>query len=389
MRIAIFGGSFNPPHLGHLRAAQAAVQSLRADKLFVIPSSTPPHKQQAQGSPGPQERFELTRLAFEELDMACVLDLELRRGGISYTVDTLEQLRLEYPNDELFLLMGGDMLLCFDTAWKDFERILKMATLSAFSRQNGQDAELAEKCRELKDKYGVGMELISFVPTEIASTQLRDLLKNREGVEFFPEKVYAEIIRKRYYEAKPNLAWLRERSLEHVEEKRHAHVLGCEQEAVSLAKKWNCDADKAAEAAILHDITKQQKGPEQLKLCDTYGIITDNGERDNYKLLHSKTGAELSRRLFGIDDDVYGAILRHTTGAPEMSLLEKVIYLADYIEPNRDFEGLEKLRTLAYEDLDMAMRLGLEMSLEDLSKNGKSPHKNSLDALKYYTNITN
>jgi nicotinate-nucleotide adenylyltransferase len=101
------------------------------------------------------------------------------------------------------------------------------------------------------------------------------------------------------------------------------------------------------------------------------------------KLLHSKTGAAFSRDLFGVCDKVYEGIRWHTTAKPDMTLFEKIIYLADYIEPNRDFEGVDELRALAYEDIDKAMILGLEMSLEDLKQRGAEPHRNSAGALEW------
>ncbi len=385
MRIAIFGGSFNPPHSGHVRAAEAARRGLAADKLLVIPSAVPPHKQQPQDSPATEQRLELVKLAFDSLADVQVCDIELRRGGKSYTVDTLTQLRAEYPQEEFALLMGTDMLLCFDTAWKDFQKILEYATLAVFPRQKGQDTQIKDKCLELASKYGARIEILDFVPTEISSSELRELLRERKGTQFFPEAVYGEIIRHRYYGAKPDLDWLRTQAMQYVDEKRRPHVLGCEQEARALARRWGVDEDLAAEAAILHDITKAKKGEAQLKLCDMYGIITDDVEKENYKLLHSKTGAEFSQREFGIDSEVYGAIRWHTTGKAEMSLLEKLIYIADYIEPNRDFEGLSELRALAYEDLDAAMRLGLEMSARELKEKDKKPHINTINALEYYS----
>lgn len=96
-----------------------------------------------------------------------------------------------------------------------------------------------------------------------------------------------------------------------------------------------------------------------MNLCRKYAIICDTAETENPKLLHAKTGAALARDLFGVSDEIYEAIRWHTTGKPDMRTLEKIIYLADYIEPTRDFPGLDRLRELAYEDLDKAMALGL------------------------------
>ena len=126
--------------------------------------------------------------------------------------------------------------------------------------------------------------------------------------------------------------------------------------------------------------------PEQLRLCAKYGIIPDELERENGKLLHAKTGAAVARFEFGSDDEVVEAIRWHTTGRPNMTTLEKVLYMADYMEPTRDFPGVEELRRLAYEDLDRAMVLGFEMSLEDILSRGETPHKNTLAALQWYQN---
>ncbi|NLV85656.1 MAG: HD domain-containing protein, partial [Clostridiales bacterium] len=109
-------------------------------------------------------------------------------------------------------------------------------------------------------------------------------------------------------------------------------------------------------------------------------IIADNDELKNTKLLHAKTGAAMAKDIFGVDEAVYKAILWHTTARENMNLLEKIIYIADYIEPNRIFDGVSELRRLAYEDLDKALILGLEMTFEDLAKQGISPHENSLKA---------
>ena len=122
-------------------------------------------------------------------------------------------------------------------------------------------------------------------------------------------------------------------------------------------------------------------------LCQKYGIINDNAEEHNFKLLHAKTGAAVARAQFGVSDEVYNAIRWHTTGKPDMTLLEKIIYMADYIEPNRDFPGVEKLRELAYEDLDKAMALGLEMSLEDIRSYGQEPYKDTVQAYEWYSRL--
>ncbi|MDE6454668.1 MAG: nicotinate-nicotinamide nucleotide adenylyltransferase, partial [Dysosmobacter sp.] len=126
MKIGVYGGAFNPPHLGHITAARAVFGLLKLDKLLVVPTGRPPHKQLPPGSPTPDQRLEMTRLAMEQAGLgerAEVLDLEVRREGSSYTADTLAALREQYPEDELWLLVGADMFLTLQT-WYKPERIL-------------------------------------------------------------------------------------------------------------------------------------------------------------------------------------------------------------------------------------------------------------------------
>lgn len=124
-------------------------------------------------------------------------------------------------------------------------------------------------------------------------------------------------------------------------------------------------------------MTKALPGPEQLKLCDKYGMMLDTFERSHPKLLHAKSGAAVAGAVFGESAAVQSAICWHTTGKPDMTLLQKILYLADYMEPNRDFPGVERLRALAEHDLDEAVLLGLEMSLDLLTETGQPIDVNS------------
>lgn len=380
MKIAIYGGSFNPPHVGHVAAAEAAVRCLRPDKLLIVPARKPPHKEIMASDPPPEVRAQLCRLAFAQIPIAQVSDLELRRESVSYTVDTLRAIHQTYPEAQLFLLMGTDMLESF-TQWYAFEEIARLCTLAVFCRAEGEDELLARAIARLQGEIGASVVRIPHAPLESSSTQLRPSLSQRRKPAQLHDAVYAEIIRLRCYDAKPNLEWLREQSYALHKAKRIAHVRGTEEEAVRLAERWGADPFDAAEAAILHDITKKLTLNEQLLLCEEYGIVTDTAEAGSEKLLHAKTGAALARARFGVSKQVYDAIRWHTTGRAGMTLLEKIIYMADYIEPNRDFDGLDKLRELAYTDLDAAMALGLEMSLEDLRSRKIAPHFNSVAAL--------
>ncbi|MCF0137926.1 MAG: nicotinate (nicotinamide) nucleotide adenylyltransferase [Oscillospiraceae bacterium] len=383
MKIAVYGGSFNPPHLGHAEAAAAVAEALKPDKLLIIPAGIPPHKELDANSADAQRRMLLSSLAFEDIPNAEISDMELLRGGKSYSSDTVEELLRLYPDAEIYFAMGTDMLLSFEK-WHRFEYLLKNMTLAVFSRDGGEDGKIAGHAEYLRRSYGARTVLVRHEPKPMSSTEIRSLLPQRRGRELLPDKVYAEIIRNGDYGAKPELQWLREKAYAMLKPKRIPHVRGCEEEAVRLAERWGADKTAAAEAGILHDITKKLLMPDQLILCEKYDIINDNCEKENLKLLHAKTGAAVARDLFNVSDEVCEAIRWHTTGKPHMSLLEKIIYMADYIEPNRDFEGVDKLRELAYKNLDEAMLLGLEMSLEDIRSSGYEPYIVTAEACRWF-----
>lgn len=385
MKIAVYGGSFNPPHLGHREAAEAVVREIAPDKLLIIPDCIPPHKEMAPNSPGPRERLALCRLNFAGIERVEVSDMEILREGRSFTADTVARLREEYPGDSISLVIGTDMLLSFEQ-WHDFSYLFSRCELIVMPREEDDRPAVEEKKAEFEKKYGAKIRILESIPLPMSSSAIRELLPKRMGTDKLYPEVYAEIIKQNYYGALPELSWLREQVMPYLSEKRIAHVAGCEGEAVLLAMRYGADADTAAEAAILHDITKKLSYEEHLQLCEKYGIICDKSQLENEKLLHAITGAALARDLFGVSDEVYSAIRYHTTGRPAMTLPEKIIYLADYIEPTRDFEGVELLRELAYEDLDKTMLTALLMSLQEVRSYGVEPHEDTQNAYDWFEN---
>ena len=387
MKIGIYGGTFNPIHRGHLTAAKAAAQQLGLDRLFLIPASVPPHKAMPAGSASADQRLEMTVLATAELGFpAEVLDIELRRTGKSYTSDTLRELRGQYPDDELWLLMGTDMFLSFHT-WHEPEVILSLAGIGAFSRTDeGEDEEFAAQKALLQEKYGgkiVTMRNPDVI--EVSSTQVRAALPEGEGEEYLPAAVYGYILRHGLYGTCADLQHLtaeelRCAALSHLKPKRMPHVLGTEATAVKLAHRYGADVEEARVAALLHDCTKKLSLEEQLALCEQYGLALDELQRTALKLQHAITGAAVAREIYGVSDAVYEAIRWHTTGKADMTTLEKVIYLADYIEPTRDFPGVEQLRQVVWQDLDRGMLLGLEMTIEEMAHWGNPVHEDTLCA---------
>lgn len=136
--------------------------------------------------------------------------------------------------------------------------------------------------------------------------------------------------------------------------KRYEHSLGVSYTAASLAMRYGCDVEKARIAGLLHDCAKNYSAEKSLKLCKKYNIKVTQVEKDNPFLLHGKVGALLSQLTFEVDDeDILNSITNHTTGRPNMSLLEKIIFVSDYIEPNRSSApSLGEVRSLAFENID-------------------------------------
>ena len=390
MKIGVYGGTFNPPHLGHLTAARAVFDLLKLDKLLLVPAGLPPHKALPAGSPTAERRLEMTRLAAEQLglgDRVQVLDLELRRQGKSYTADTLSQIRELYPEAELWLLMGTDMFLTLQT-WHEPEAIFAQAVIAAFGRTEEDTEELFSVQREyLYRTYPDARIFTLTIPgvVDISSTELREQLSADRGANLLAPAVYGYILREGLYGTGTDLkhlplSKLRPVALSYLKHKRIPHVLGTEQEAIRLAERYGADMEKARVGALLHDCTKKLDMEAQLALCRHYGIQLDELEQKALKLLHAKTGAAIARDVFGVDEEIYSAILWHTTGHANMTLLEKILYLADYIEPSRDFPGVDKLRAVCYKDLDAGLLMGLEMTIGEMNAMGNPVHHATIEA---------
>ena len=390
LKIGIFGGTFNPPHLGHLAAARAAIEALELDKLLIVPAAVPPHKELPQGTPAPEHRLTMAEKMADALLMpgtAEVSTIELERPGKSYTADTLAALREQYPDAQMWLLMGTDMFATF-YQWHDPSSILAQAGICAFGRSERDDKALfATLAEELEETLPEAKITVIPLPelVEISSTELRELLAKGEGGDYLLPAIYGYILMNGLYSTHADLKRLdipelRACSYSMVMQKRVRHIRGTEEEAVRLARRWGADEEMARRAGILHDCTKYLTGVEHIAICERYGVPLDQLEREAPKLLHSKTGACMARYIFGEPDEVYEAIFWHTTAKADMTTLEKILYVADYMEPNRTFEGVERLRELAYQDLDRALLLGVETTVQEMEDRRLPVHPNTLQA---------
>lgn len=387
-KIGVFGGTFNPPHQGHLLAAAEVREKLQLDRILFIPDAQPPHKALPEGSPDGQDRLALVRAAIRDLPFAEVSELELDRQGKSYTSDTLKRLREMYPDAVLYLITGTDMFLTLHN-WHEPASICADAVIVGMVRaEDDRMEELLIQKKNLEHRFQARVELVDNRFVEISSTKVRRLLILGGAEKYVPEQVLTEIRKKglygtgRDYRNLPE-AELRKVAVSLLKPQRVNHVLGCAETAVKLAKRYGADETVALRAGLLHDVTKAIDGEDQLLLVDKYDILISDFERKNPKLLHAKTGAAVAKYVFGESEEVVRAIYWHTTGKADMSLMEKIIYLADYMEPTRNFPGVEELRTLAFQNLDRGLLMGFEMCIEELIRENKSLSTESVEARDY------
>jgi nicotinate-nucleotide adenylyltransferase len=376
--------------MGHVTMARAAVEQLSLDKLLVIPAGIPPHKQLPVGSANTRQRWEMAQLMAGAVGKCAeARDMEIHREGKSFTSDTLLALREEYADAEMWLLMGSDMFLSLHT-WHTPEIVCREANIAAFSRNEEDERAAFEKQKAfLEQTFGARVAILDNPNLiEVSSTELRAGLPKDEGEELLPTAVWGYVQREQLYGADTDLKHLtvdelRPIALSYLKPKRVAHVLGTERTAAELARQYGVDETEARIAALLHDCTKKLELEEQLKLCEQYDIDMDEMERQTLKLQHSRTGAAIARHIFGVSDAVYDAIRYHTTGRPDMTLLEKIIYIADYIEPNRRFDGVEAVRDTTARSLDEGILLGLTMTIEEMKGYGTPIHHLTMDAREY------
>jgi len=168
-------------------------------------------------------------------------------------------------------------------------------------------------------------------------------------------------------------------------EKRYKHSVAVMETAVEMALFYGADVEKARIAGLLHDCAKNYSPEEMIALCDEYSIELDDVTKKQHGLIHAFLGAEIAKREFGIDDDeIYDAIYFHTVGKPNMSTLTKIIYIADGIEPLRNYDGVEHLREVAYQDLDKAIIYQMDITIKSVLKKGTLLHPGTVATRNYY-----
>ena len=368
MKVAIFGGSFDPVHSEHVSAVRAAIAVLKLDKVIIVPTHIAPHKNEGAHAEG-NARSEMCRLAFADIPCAEVSDFELSGGGTSYSYLTCRHFKELYPDGELYFLVGADMLEDFFT-WKNPDDILNNVTLAAFSRGSEQIASLHGKFTARFQKDFVE---IPFCGAEISSTDIRVKLAFGKAVPELDARVFSYIHERELY-SHPAIA----PALALEKEERREHSYRVAQLAARLARKYKITQDKAILASALHDCAKYVplSSPLLKDFVSPEGVPAP--------VLHQFTGAYLAEHIFGItDEEVLDAIRYHTSGRGDMTALGKLIFLADMLEEGRSFDGVQALRKLLFESLDKCLLEALKRQIEYLQSEGKEIYSLTQEAFEW------
>lgn len=183
LRVGVYGGAFSPIHKGHVEAAKAFMRQMWLDVLFVIPTGMSPHKEM-DNSASAEDRMEMCRLAFRDVEGVIVSDIEIKRDGKSYSIDTLRHMSCE--DQRLFMLCGTDMMLTLGD-WDDADEIFKLCYPVYIRREvdRALDAKIIEKNTEYFDKYGKYVIKLDSPVIEISSSEIREKIRNKEDISAF------------------------------------------------------------------------------------------------------------------------------------------------------------------------------------------------------------
>ena len=403
MKIGLFGGSFDPIHNGHLSIIEGALESGCVDIAVVIPTARNPFKRGRILSAAPY-RFYMTKRAvegrFKENVFLC--DIEFFMEGISYTANTIEKFcekrylkaflkecglgKRALEEHSFYWICGSDILPSFDK-WYNPLKILERAGLLVAQRP-GDDTDIKYEAERIRRSLGTDAEIRSFEikGVDAASSAIR----SDRSFDDIPEEALEFIRTHDLYPSEDPLSKVSDEAcaiyLESaiamypiLGEKRLLHTLNTGILSASYAVRFGADADKALIAGALHDCAKEIDIDDQkkmaLKRCPD--LTTDP------KLYHSPAGAVMASKLMGIEDDeILSAITYHTTGKADMTTLEKIVFLADKLEPSRTYTDLTLMRELAKTDLDASLRLCVRAVKNKFDAKGREIHPYTLEFMK-------
>lgn len=370
MKIAIYGGSFNPVHNEHINIVRAAKSSLGLDKILIIPTFISPHKKGVLCARA-RDRLQMCRFAFEGIEGVEVSDYEIKRGGVSYSYVTCRHFKKLYPDDELYFIIGADMLECFHL-WREPEQILKCVTLAVCAREDKY--KLKQDIKAFNSRFKREIVEVNYVGAAVSSTKIRARAALEEDIsKFVQNDVKKHIVGGQLYSL-PQISGVKKL----LTESRWQHTVRVAEMAVSRCASLGIYEEDALIAAALHDCAKYlERDADELRGFDFPENVPP-------PVVHQFSGAYVAEHIFGIKDtNILNAIRYHSSGRENMSALEKLIYLSDLLEKGRDFEGVEDLRKLFYKDIDLCLLTALQQQLKYLESTGKPVYPLTRRAYEY------
>lgn len=386
MNYGMYGGSFDPFHNGHQALIRGALRSGIIDKLLVVPNGIPRWKP-VRNMSLPPYRYYMTKHALKDVRRCKVLPLEMKTDSTSYTVKTMDAL-LEQgiikDDDKLYIICGADILFEFEN-WYQPDKILQKSELLIAMRPGIPNAKTQKKATEIEKKYGKIVRFFDVEEVPESSSYIR-VTRDFSGL---PEAVSKFIRMNGLYPEDCPLSALDDniyntfsqcciQLFSELTEKRLLHSLNTAILSVRYALRFGMDPNAAGMAGLLHDCAKELPIERQKDLA---GEI-QSGELPSAEMLHALAGVKYAETKYKIADaTVLDAIRFHTTGRGEMTGIDKIVYLADKLEPAREFDDLTEIRRLVMFDLDAAMIECLTAVRECLNRKGMKFHEDSKQAL--------
>lgn len=384
MRIGILGGTLDPVHNGHVEIALAAMEALGLDGVMLMPAGDPPHKPRVTDK---ADRLAMAKLAAAAHAGLTASDIEINRRGTTYTVDTLSALSVERPDVEWTYIVGADTLNQME-GWREFPRVARLCDFAVI-RRPGCDVEVATlRAKAITACYGTQVRMLPVSGPALSSTHIRQRVAAGEDIRDSVPEAVADYIRDHgLYLCDYNERQILEKLRRTLTIHRFEHTLGVADTAERLAPACGVDPHRARLAGLLHDCAKSMPLEQMRALVLEQLPDLDAQELETRQILHAPAGMILARDEYGVrDPQVLSAIRKHTVGAGDMSPMDALIYVADFIEPGREmFPGLEKARKLAEKDIYRAMLCCAELTAKHLRSRGQHVHPRTLNLISAFS----
>lgn len=354
-KLGIMGGTFDPIHIGHLRVAEEMREALGLDRVLFVPTGNPVFKRDQQVTDA-HERLEQVRRAIADNPYFDVSAIEVERGGDTYTIDTLRELRAQCPDDvELYFIVGSDTAETIGK-WREVGEIARLAHLAVAVGRPGF-AQADELRAVISEAAPFDLHIVKVSSLEVSSSDIRERLACGKSVRYLVNQMALPLATRCLFEREGDESALakgffKERKAEleeRVTPKRFKHCLGVSKACVELAERYGVDVPKARLAGLLHDWDKgydDDGARARVRELGMEGEVSPWVVEHMPHVLHGNTAARaLGRDFPEIPGDILQAIDRHTTADEQMSPLDMVLYIADAIEPSRQFGRIDELRS--------------------------------------------